>query len=343
MPQLKISQNPETGHLETSAQGDPTPQGMATAPAQINDRTLALANLGPQRDDSRQLGHDLPSPEKGEQLLALRGRSREVQDAEQTLRNHSLNGSFLGHFEQQLKQGKIRIGVIDDFSDKNGRNHGVNVEQRILSQMPQELRSKVEIVRYDVQGMNELGKARMIALAAHEAQGKQLLALSVSGGINAYEVPKIEKLIGGRDLTKDTASDAYKNLVKNNNTIPELQNAMKQLNLASGKIPVITPVWNNDSTTLPALLLGSRQGNGIITSVDGSNIATKIPGMVDVSVPGGFGNGYTSQSAPLFIGNMLRYGLEQYEQRYPRVPTPQPGPARPQPRRAEGEHAHETA
>ena len=330
MQRMKISQNPDTGSLETSVEsGAETPQ----APSAV-----AAASLGPQREDGRNIGNDLRLPEAGDdQRLALLGRGREVRDAEQTLRDHSLNGSFTAHFEQQLERGKIRIGVIDDFGP--GTSHGRNVEERILSQMPQELRGKVEIVRYDVAGLNGDDRARVISQAANDAKDKNLLALSVSGGINAYPVGNIERLIGNRDLTQDTARESYDALIKNNNTSPALQQAMRDLNLASGKVPVVTPVWNNDTTTLPALLLGSHSGNGIVTSIDRPLIdpggrlynATQINGLVDVTLPGQFPNPNTSQSAPYFIGNLLRYGLEQYEQRHPRVPTPQPGP-RPTPR-----------
>jgi hypothetical protein len=255
-------------------------------------------------------------------------------DAQKTLENHSLNGSFVAHFEKQLQQGKIRIGVIDDFGPNS--THGTRVEERILSQMPQSLRDKVEIVRYDVAGLSGDERARVISQAANDAKDKNLLALSVSGGINAYPVGNIERLIGNRDLTQDTARAAYDALVKNNNTSPALQEAMRDLNQASGKIPVVTPVWNSNSTTLPALLLGSDSGNGIVTSIDKPGVnpggrlynATDIPGLVDVTTPGQFPNPNTSQSAPYFIGNLLRYGLEQYEVRHPRVPTPQPGPSR---------------
>ncbi len=330
MQRIKISQNPETGSLDTSVE--------PSVEAPQSSQTMAAASLTPQRDDGRNLGNDPRLPDMGDdQRLALFGRNRDLRDAEQTLRDHSLNGSFVAHFEQQLQSGKIRIGVIDDFGPST--THGRNVEERILSQIPQQLRDKVEIVRYDVAGLSADDRARVISQAANDAKDKQLLALSVSGGINAYPVGNIERLIGNRDLTQDTAREAYDALIRNNNTSTALQHAMRDLNAASGKIPVVTPVWNNDTTTLPALLLGSHSGNGIVTSIDrpavdpGGNLykATQIPGLVDVTVPGQFPNPNTSQSSPYFIGNLLRYGLEQYEERNPRVPTPRPGP-RPTPR-----------
>jgi hypothetical protein len=327
MQRIKISQNPDTGSLEISAE----PGAETSQPAQ----TVAAASLSPQREDGRSTGNELRLPEAGdEQRLALFGRGRDVREAEQTLRDHSLNGSFVAHFEQQLERGKIRIGVIDDFGPST--THGRNVEERILSQMPQSLRDKVEIVRYDVAGLSGDDRARVISQAANDAKDKNLLALSVSGGINAYPVGNIERLLGNRDLTQDTAREAYDALIKNNNTSTALQQAMRDLNQASGKIPVVTPVWNNETTTLPALLLGSNSGNGIVTSIDRPAIdpldilynATQISGLVDVTVPAQPGNPNTSQSSPYFIGNLLRYGLEQYEERHPRVPTPQPGPSR---------------
>jgi hypothetical protein len=318
MQRIKIHQNPETGSLETSVE--------ANAEAPQSAHTIAAATHTPQREDSRNLNNDQRLPVAGDELLLASGtRSREVRDAEQTLKNHSLNGSYVAHFEQQLKQGKIRIGLIDDFGPN--ATHGRNVEERILSQMPQELRGKVEIVRYDVAGLGSDDRARVISQAARDAQDKKLLTLSVSGGISAYPVATIERLIGNRDLTKDTAREAYDAVIKNNNSSTAVQQAMRDLNAASGKIPVVTPVWNNDTITLPALLLGSKSGNGIITSIDRPAIdpggklynATQIPGLVDVTVPGQFPNPNTSQSTPYFIGNMLRYGLEKYKERNTRA------------------------
>jgi hypothetical protein len=328
MPQLKISQGPQDGSPDLSVQS-PTDQTRAmAAPATLDSHTLASASLGLQRGDTRQPGQDTRLPENGEQHLAVFGRSRDVTDAENTLGNHSLKGSFLAHFEKQFAEGKIRIGVIDDFGPNT--THGRNVEDRILSQMPENLRGMVEIVRYDVAGLDADGRARVIAQAAQDAKDKDLLALSVSGGINAYPVANIERLIGGRDLTQDTARDAYGALIRNNGTSEALQNAMRDLNAASYKIPVVTPIWNNDSTTLPALLLGSDSGNGIITSIDrpavnpGGHLykATEIDGLADVRVPGAPGNPNTSQSAPYFIGNLLRYAWEQHGPH----PMPRPGP-----------------
>jgi hypothetical protein len=312
MQRMKITQNPATGGLDTVIETAEPP----VTPVQ----TLAVAQTATNPVGDRIRSPDLAMPNQGnEQKLALSGRARDVADAEQTLKNHSLNGSFLAHFDLQLKQGKIRIGVIDDFSTSHARN----VEQRILDQMPQGLRGKVEIVRYDVAGKDAEGRAQVIAKAAHDAQDKKLLALSVSGGISAYPVANIEKLIGGQDLTKDTARRGYDAVIRNNNTSPTLQNALSELNRASGKIPVVTPVWNDNNTTLPALLLGSNSGNGIITSIDRPAIdpggklyhATQIPDLVDVTVPGSFGNPNTSQSTPYFIGNLLRYGQEHANQK----------------------------
>ena len=95
----------------------------------------------------------------------------------------------MAHFEKQLQQGKIRIGVSDYFGSNS--THGVRVEERILSQMPQELRGRVEIVRYDVAGLNGDDRARVISPAANDAKDKNLLALSVSGGINVERHPRV--------------------------------------------------------------------------------------------------------------------------------------------------------
>lgn len=329
MPRLAIGPIPEmTGPEQASDStqtGVPHPsEPAALSGAVVGENVLASAGLAVERSGLQAGVPPLGAPQRDEQTLAFFGRQqrpREVVDAENTLSAHHLRGSFTSHFELQLEQGRIRIGVIDDFGPDT--THGRNVERRILEQMPRELRGVVEIVRYDVAGLDDRGRAEVIAQAARDAQNKELLALSVSGGISAYPVTNIERLIGGRDLTKDTAREAYDALIRNNGTSPELQTAMRELNVATGKIPVVTPVWNNDTTTLPALLLGSHSSNGIITSIDRrANLpigprfynATQIDELVDVTVPPQFPNPNTSQSAPFFIGNLLRYGLEQYHQ-----------------------------
>lgn len=306
-------------------------------PAAPGTQTLAAAGLergvDPRQADTRAQGDEMQ--------LALLGRSRASQEAERTLKDHSLHGSFVSQFGQLMENpnAKIRIGVIDDFQKGT---HGTNVEQRILNTVDESIRHRVEIVRYDVGGKDAEGVARVIAQAGRDAQDKKMLALSVSGGINAYKLDNIEKLIGGNELTKDNARQAYDAVIKNNGTSPTLQDAFKQLNLASGRIPVVTPVWNNDTTTLPALLLGSKSGNGIVTSIDKPLLnpadgqkygdlynGTEVPRMIDVRVPAAPGNPNTSQSAPYFIGNMINYALEKHPPR----PNPQPGP-RPTPRAA---------
>lgn len=343
MQRLKITPQPETAGLESPAEGakpaQPAHPAVAVDPRRDQDPTRVAA--APQREgDVRERGlrTDDRAPGGAQEYALEFGRSRASREAEQTLRNHNLHGSFVSHFGllMERQDTKIRIGLIDDFSP--GKTHGLNVEQRILSTVDERIRDRVQIVRYDVGGKNPEEVAKVIAQAGRDAQEKKMLALSVSGGINAYPVPTIEKLIGNADLKKDNAREAYDALVKNNRTSPTLQDAFKQLNLASGKIPVVTPVWNNDTTTMPALLLGSRSGNGIVTSIDKPAInpggplpslynATEIPGLVDVRVPGAFPNPNTSQSTPYFIGNMINYALEQH----PPVPNPQPGP-RPTPR-----------
>jgi hypothetical protein len=345
MQRLKISQNPETGAIETRHETAPETIPQTETDPQRNPESLQLAAARPgleRGDDSRDrtpaVDQRLPVP--AQELALGLGRSRASQEAEQTLKNHNLHGSFVSHFGllMQRQDTKIRIGLIDDFSP--GKTHGVNVEQRILGTVSESIRHRVEIVRYDVGGKNPEQIAKVIAQAGRDAQEKKMVALSVSGGINAYPVANIEKLIGNNDLTKENARQAYDALVKNNGTSPAMQDAYKQLNLASGKIPVVTPVWNNDTTTMAALLLGSKSGNGMITSIDKPAInpggplpslynATEIPGLVDVRVPGAFPNPNTSQSTPYFIGNMINYALEKH----PAVPNPQPGP-KPTPRAA---------
>jgi hypothetical protein len=292
------------------------------------DRSVPTSTLGValnQNDETGRLGVN-PATASDVQTIALAGRSRAVENAESTLQNHGLNGSFVSHFGRQLEEGKIQIGVIDDF--KNG-THGRNVVLRILENMPAELRGKVEIVRYDVGGLNAEQRAEVINRAGQDAKDKKLLALSVSGGINAYPVSTIEQATG-QPLSKDTATAGFEALAKINRTSAATLESFESLNAASKAIPVVTPVWNGGNTTMAALLLGGNSGNGIITSIDrpAADIqnrlynATDIPNLVDVRVPAQPLNPNTSQSAPYFIANMLSYALERYRERNPPVPTP---------------------
>jgi hypothetical protein len=298
-------------------------------PTHGTDRSLASpASLGTATNQSREQvwPGGGPTTASYEQAIALVGRSRAVENAESTLQNHGLSGSFLSHFGRQLEQGKIQIGVIDDF--KNG-THGKNVVLRILENMPAELRGKVDIVRYDVGGLDAEQRAEVIIRASQDAKDKKLLALSVSGGINAYPVSTIEQAIG-QPLSKDTATSAFEALIRINRTSAAALESFESLNAASRAIPVVTPVWNGGNTTMAALLLGGNSGNGIITSIDRpvADIqnrlynATDIPNLVDVRVPAQPFNPNTSQSAPYFIANMLSYALERHHERSRPIPTP---------------------
>jgi hypothetical protein len=293
-----------------------------------SQRSMPASTLGAalnQNGETGRIGVN-PATPSDVQTIALAGRSRAVENAEATLQKHGLSGSFVSHFGFQLAQGKIQIGVIDDF--KNG-THGKNVVLRILENMPAELRGKVEIVRYDVGGLNAEQRAQVIMRAGQDAKDKKLLALSVSGGIDAYPVSTIERATG-QPLTKDTAASGFDALARTNRTSAATLDSFESLNAASSAIPVVTPVWNGGNTTMAALLLGGNSGNGIITSIDRPAAdfqnrlynATDIPNLVDVRVPAQPLNPNTSQSAPYFIANMLSYALERYRERNPLVPTP---------------------
>ena len=263
------------------------------------------------------------------QKLALFDRSKAIQNAEKTLRNHHLSSSFVAHFSKLLEEKKpIRIGIIDDFKNST---HGRNVVMRILENMPSELRGKVEIVRYDVGGLNADQRAKVITAAADDAQKKKLVALSVSGGINAYSVSAIEKAIG-EPLKKESAQAGYDALVKANQTSIAVTGSFEALNAASKSIPVVTPVWNDGKTTMAALRLGGNSGNGMITSIEKPVLdinnklynATDISGLVDVRVPARPFNPNSSQSAPSFIADMLSYALEEHKLRQRQTPDPKP-------------------
>ena len=92
-----------------------------------------------------------------------------VQQVRGVLDSKNLAGSFVAHLKDQLhRNGVIRIGVVDDFSA--GQTHGLNVEARILANVPSYLKDRVRIIRFDMGGQDRAGRARMLQRAAAAAQ-----------------------------------------------------------------------------------------------------------------------------------------------------------------------------
>ncbi len=218
------------------------------------------------------------------------------------LSDHNLQGSFTAHVEDQLSRtGKIRIAVVDDFS--SGATHGTNVEARIRTNAPSYLRDRIEIVRYDVGGQDRAGVARVLQDAAQDAQNKEVVALSISGGLQAYGVDAIQGWIG-QPLNGSSADEAFSATAQRAGLTQGERDAWAEVADASRRIPVVTPVWNDGNTTLAALTAASS--NGIVTSIDQSqgSRATEVP-LFDIRLPAQAFNDHTSQSAPTFIGQAL--------------------------------------
>ena len=234
------------------------------------------------------------------------------------LTHKHLAGSFVAHMKDQLQRtGVIRVAVVDDFSP--GQTHGLNVERRILASTPSYLRDRVRIVRYDMGGLSPERKVDMLRTAAQYARDKKFVALSVSGGIEAYGVQSIKNWIGA-PLDRTTAARAFEVTAQRAKLGAGERAAWNELGKASSRIPVVTPVWNDGNTTLAALTLA--RSNGIVTTIDCSpdSKATEVP-IADIRMPAQFLNTRTSQSAPTFIGQALGM-LDAASARRIIVPTP---------------------
>lgn len=237
------------------------------------------------------------------------------------LKSHNLAGSFKAHLEDQIRTtGKIRIAVMDDFSP--GHTHGTNVEARIRSNAPAYLRHRIQIVRYDVGGLNATERGQLMQRMAADASAKRVVAVSVSGGVDAYGVTAIESWIG-KPLNRSTAAAAFQATAKRAHLTPQEAAGWAALANASRRIPCVTPVWNNGTTTLAAM--GMAASNGIVTTIDKSSdsVATEVP-LFDARMPAQWGNGFASQSAPTFIGQAL--GLLT-ERRLIDIVSPKPQPS----------------
>jgi hypothetical protein len=251
------------------------------------------------------------SAKEGARNFGSSSLEKRIDQALKTLEDHNLKGSFLAHVKDQLeKTGEIRIGVIDEFNKPNS-THGKNVMERIRATMPEYMKKYVKIIPFDVTGPNnEIGFKNAIAAA----KNKDIVALSVSGGIDAINIENLETRMGVVDINASNRQKAFWTAIpglekiSNNNTLDQ---TMMELSLASKRIPVVTPVWNNGYTTLPAIL-GAGKGGPIVTSIDekyGNSSRTEAPGMVDFYAPvpaiKELRNEFTSQSPPYFIGQIL--------------------------------------
>jgi uncharacterized membrane protein len=238
-----------------------------------------------------------------------------LDQVENVLEDRGLKDSMVQRVQNQLnRNGAIMIGVIDDF--RPGQTHGENVVQRILTNAPKELQGKIAIVRYDVGGLEGDARAKVMMNAAEDAKSGQLVGLSVSGGMNAYGVPAIEKWTG-RPLNAANAEQAYDTIVQKavaygSMTRMEAQ-AFEKLNEAAKYTPVATPIWNKNTTTLAAAKGAGPEGNIIVTTIDNhsGSQATKIQGFADISIDPQYKNNFTSQSAPTFLGQMLHLAVKK--------------------------------
>lgn len=236
---------------------------------------------------------------------ADRALPRRTEEALRVLENHSLKGSFLAHARQQLKEyGKIYVGVIDNFNEKED-THGRNVALRILATAPDYLRPHIEIVPFDISG-GRTAEARHAAVQA--ALRKDIVALSVSGGLPVVTKESVEQSLGA-PLSPANRERAFWTVVgRHKRNDPHLERDMMGLMSVSRTIPVVSPIWNDGLVT--PMIGGGGRGGPIVTSIEekhGDTRRTEAPGMVDFEAPtsGTVRSPFTSQSPPYFIGQIL--------------------------------------
>jgi hypothetical protein len=282
-----------------------------------SDASLLLAQL-PRIGYRKPPLLDLPRIEKGFKQLrdslgravlnaAERSAPRRTEEALRTLDQHALRGSFLAHARHQLKEhGRIYVGVIDNF-DTTRNTHGGTVAQRILATVPDYLRPYVEIVPFDISG-GRTSEARQLAIQS--ALRKEIVALSVSGGLPAVDKEGLEKTLGERlsPQNRQRAFWAALGRFKDKPDYAHLERDMMGLMSVSRLIPVVSPVWNDGLVT--PLIGGGGAGGPIVTSIEethGDTRRTEAPGMVDFEAPTNsvVRSPVTSQSPPYFIGQIL--------------------------------------
>jgi hypothetical protein len=236
------------------------------------------------------------------------------------LKSKNLAGSFTAHVEHQLRNGgKIYIGVMDTFA--KGETHGTNVEARIRANAPEYLRDRIVIVRYNTAGLNREQLGKLMQQMAGDASSKKIVALSVSGGLEAYGVNAIQTWTG-KPLNKSTAGQGFEATAQRAKLSATERAGWDALAKASRVVPIATAVWNNGTTTLAAMKLASS--NGVVATIDKGGEATEVP-LFDIRMPAQVGNKHSSQSPPTFIGQALgMFSKEAYLKTFPKE-VPQPG------------------
>ncbi len=222
----------------------------------------------------------------------------EPEQARQVLENHNLQGSFNALVLKQLEEnGRVRIGIIDNFSP--GETHGRNVEERLVASLPDYLRNRVDIVRYDV----SQGRHQAFQNAIQDARDKDIVALSVSGGLETVNLDGLEQSIGANEINSTNRAQAIETALQrfsNRSDYQEIRQDMVGISSVSTVIPVVTPIWNDGNTTPAAL-----GRNVIVTSISGDGTrATQSP-LVDIAIAPLPGNQFSSQSAPRVVGGLL--------------------------------------
>jgi hypothetical protein len=225
------------------------------------------------------------------------------EDAAKVLSNHNLKNSFVSHAELQLQtKGVIRVGVIDDGSVSHSRN----VIARIYASMPEHLKQHVEVVLYDTtQGRDQPGfnkdeaRERAFLAARNDAVNKDIVALSVSGGLEPIGLQKLARSIGASDLNANNRNQAFSAALEHFSYDPRIRREMLAVKEAASTIPVLTPILNDGNTSAAALA-----GNVIVTSLRGDTRATQssLPDYYLNPLPG---NTFSSQGPPRMIGAML--------------------------------------
>lgn len=211
-------------------------------------------------------------------------------DAAQVLEHHHLNRSFQSHcLNQLMHDGHITVGVIDD----GNSTHAQNVVQRLRASLPEEMRSQVQVKLYDTSH----GADQAFREALNDARDKNIVALSVSGGLQPINLQRLTSEIGATRIDAGNRDQAFATALKHFDH--HVQQQMQDVKEASRYIPVVTPIWNDGNITPAALA-----GNVIVTSLRGQTHATpsELPDYFMEPLPG---NGFSSQGPPRFIAAML--------------------------------------
>lgn len=223
--------------------------------------------------------------------------------AGRVLEAHNLRGSFTSQVLSQLERdGKVRVGIIDDFST----DHARAIEARLRGSLPDYIRDRVEIVRFDTSG----GRHQAFQNAIDAANNKTIAALSVSGGLETVNLNGLERSLGVTEINASNrarALDVALRRFENRSDYDDLREDMIGLSMASSRIPIVTPGWNDGNIT-PATL----GRNTIVTSLTGTDNHATQSGLIDMRIEALSTSGYTSQTPPRVIGAM--FGLVSEDQ-----------------------------